>query len=49
MLSKRTALNLPSLRIVFAVGILCAFGLIAYGKRLIPATSDLSVAATVSF
>jgi hypothetical protein len=47
MSSDRSALNLPSLRVVFAVGILCALGLTGYGKYLIPTTNDLSVAAAV--
>lgn len=36
---------LISIRIAFAFGILCALGLIVYGRVLIPATNNLSFAA----
>jgi hypothetical protein len=45
MSTKRTVPNLLSLPAVFALGILCALGLIGYGKLLFPATNNLSVAA----
>ena len=32
---------------MFALGILCALGLIGYGRMLVPAMNDLSVAAAV--
>jgi hypothetical protein len=44
---KRTFPNQLSLRFAFGLGILCTLGLIGYGKLLIPATSDLSIAAAV--
>jgi hypothetical protein len=36
---------LISMRIAFAFGLLCALGLIACGRLLVPATNNLSVAA----
>jgi hypothetical protein len=45
MSTKRTVPNLSSLRFVFAFGILCALGLIGYGRILVPATNTLSIAA----
>ncbi|HVI79144.1 MAG TPA: hypothetical protein VM715_13465, partial [Candidatus Acidoferrum sp.] len=47
MSTKRTVPNLRLFRVVFALGILCALGLIGYGKLLVPAMNDLSVAAAV--
>src|SRR6478672_6224275 len=47
MSTNRTGPNLSSLRVVFVLGILCGFGLIGYGRMLIPATNNLSVAAAI--
>jgi hypothetical protein len=47
MSTKRIVPNLLSVRVVFVLGILCALGLIGYGRKLVPAMNDLSVAAAV--
>jgi hypothetical protein len=47
MLSNRNCLSLSALRVVFTMGILCALGLVGYGKHLIPTTNDLSLDAAV--
>ena len=47
MSTQRAVPNRSSLRVVFALAILCALGLVGYGKLLIPATNDLSIAAAV--
>src|ERR1700687_5531497 len=45
MSSARDLSILVSIRIAFAFAILCALGLIVYGRRLVPATNNLSVGA----
>src|SRR3954454_19611365 len=45
MSTTRALLNFLSLRVVFAFGVVCALGLIGYGRRLVPTANRSSIAA----